>query len=158
MAKSDMTLGDPTSDVGVELYYAVTEDTGLTQVFGLQGIPVISAAKEDVTYRTLESDEEFAVKGRRPRETIEITLVSQRKQHDALKALANSDAFPWWYVKLPDSYTAAGESKPKVIKWKGSVDLTFAEISLDGMIQDTLTLGKSTIPEEIDGLPSSSSI
>lgn len=156
MAMSDPTLGTPSSDVGVELWYAETEDTGLKQIFGPQSIPVISAAKEDITYRVLESDEEFSVKGRRPRETIEIEMISQRAQHDTLKALADKDAQLWWYVKLPDSYTATGSSDPKVIKWKGSIDLTFSEIGLDDMLRDILTIGKTTKPEEINGLPSAS--
>ena len=114
---------------------------------------MISAPKENVTWRTLESDEEYATKGRRPVETIEFTVISQRKQHDALKALADADKLLWWYVKLPESYTDEDSTAPKVIKWRGSLDITFAEIALDGMIQDTLTIGKATNPVELDGLP-----
>lgn len=158
MAKSDISLGAPAVDVGTELYYSTSKGTGLKQIFGLQGVPVISAAKESITWRTLESDEEFSSKGRRPSETIEVNLVSQRKQHDELKALSDADTMLWWYLKLPSSYTAEGVSGDKVVEWQGSIDLTFGEISLDSTIQDVLTIGKSTIPEELDGLPSSATV
>ena len=138
MAQNDPSLTPPVASKFTELWYASTEDTSLKQVFGVQSIPTVISASEDITYRTLESDTEFSVPG---------------EQYDALKALESAGTIPWWYVKLPDS-SAGTSGKPTVIKWRGALSVALSEIALDDMIRSTLTIGKSTVPETIEGLPS----
>lgn len=153
MAQNDPSLTPPVASKFTELWYASTEDTSLKQVFGVQSIPTVISASEDITYRTLESDTEFSVPGVRPYETIEIETLYYKEQYDALKALESAGTIPWWYVKLPDS-SAGTSGKPTVIKWRGALSVALSEIALDDMIRSTLTIGKSTVPETIAGLPS----
>lgn len=61
MAQNDPSLTPPVASKFTELWYASTEDTSLKQVFGVQSIPTVISASEDITYRTLESDTEFSV-------------------------------------------------------------------------------------------------
>lgn len=152
MAEVNPSLTPPVSTKQTELWYAAAEDTGLKQVFGVQGIPQIISAPEDVTYRTLESGTEFAVPGVRPYETIEVETIYYPEQHTELIALEKTGVAPWWYVKLPDSSAATGE-KPQVIKWRGALSVSIAELELDGTVKAMLTIGKSSVPETIDGLP-----
>ncbi len=151
MAEFNPALTPPQSTVGTELYYATTEDTSLKQVFGTQGIPIINAPPEDITYRTLESSTEFAVPGVRPYETIEIETLYYQEQYDELENVSESGDL-WWYVKLPNGTSPTG-SNPKVIKWKGALSVSVGELSQDDMIRSTLTIGKSSVPETIEGLP-----
>lgn len=154
MATYNPALTPPAATKFTELWYATEEDTDLKQVFGVQSIPVIVSAPEDITYRTLESDTEFSVDGVRPFENINIETLYYKEQQDELKALEKSKIIPWWYVKLPDitAGTSAG-AKPDVIKWRGTLAVALSEIPLDDMIRATLTIGKTTVPEIIDGLP-----
>lgn len=154
MAQSNPTLTPPVATKFTELWYATTEDTGLKQVFGVQSIPTIISAPEDITYRTLESDTEFAVSGVRPFETIEIETLYYKEQYEELKAVEKSSSMPFWYVKLPDGTAgSASGAKADVIKWRGSLSVSLSELALDDMIRSTLTIGKSTVPETIEGLP-----
>lgn len=155
MAQSNPALTPPAATMYTELWYASTEDTGLKQVFGVQSIPTIISAPEDITYRTLESGTEFAVPGVRPYETIEIETLFYKEQYNELKAVETAGTIPWWYVKLPDaSAGSASGAKPLVIKWRGAMSVALADISMDDMVRATLTIGKSTVPEAIEGLPS----
>lgn len=152
MATSNPALTPPSASVFTELWYASTEDSGLKQVFGVQSIPTIISPPEDITCRVLESDTEFAVQGVRPYETIEIETLYYRAQFDELKLLEGGNETPWWYVKLPDK-SAGSSGKPMVIKWQGSCSVSLAEIALDDMIRATLTIGKTSVPEIMSGLP-----
>lgn len=155
MATSNPALTPPAATKFTELWYATEEDTDLKQVFGVQSIPTIISAPEDITYRTLESDTEFSVSGVRPYETIEIETLYYKEQYDELKTVENSNAIPWWYVKLPDITAGTGAgAKPTVIKWRGTLATALSELALDDMVRSTLTIGKATVPETIDGLPS----
>ena len=157
MAEVSSTLTPPVASVTTELYYAETEDTGLKQVFGVQSIPTIISAPEDITYRTLESRTEFAVQGVRAYETIEIELLYYKEQYSALAALEEAGNPIYWYVKLPDASAGSGASaKPLVVKWQGSVSVSLAEVALDDMVKCTLKIGKSSVPTTMDGLPSGS--
>ena len=157
MAEVSSTLTPPVASVTTELYYAETEDTGLKQVFGVQSIPTIISAPEDITYRTLESRTEFAVQGVRAYETIEIELLYYKEQYSALATLEEAGDPIYWYVKLPDASAGSGASaKPLVVKWQGSVSVSLAEVALDDMVKCTLKIGKSSVPTTMDGLPSGS--
>lgn len=157
MAETSTTFTPPASTAGTELYYAVTEDTALIQVFGNQSIPTVDTPPEDVTYRTLESSTEFAVPGVKPFESIEIENMYYPEQFNAIRAVAESGKEPYWYIKLPNvTAGATSGAKPLCIKWRGAVKITFSEIALDDMIKTTLKIYKSTVPEFIEGLPSTS--
>ena len=43
--------------------------------------------------------------------------------------------------------------KPQVIKWRGALSVSIAELELDGTVKAMLTIGKSSVPETIDRLP-----
>lgn len=152
-AEESPTLSPPVASVHTELWYAETEDTSLEQIFGIQSIPSADTAPEDVTYRTLESATEFAVSGVKPFESMEIELIYYKQQYTKLKALNGKELY--WYTKLPDaSAGSASGAKPLVIKWRGSCNVSMAEIALDDMIKCTLKIGKSSVPEDLEGLPS----
>jgi viroplasmin and RNaseH domain-containing protein len=145
------TYTPPSASTLTELYYAQDNNgvpaTTLTQIFGVQAIPPADTAKEDITYRTLESDTEFAVKGVKPYESIEVECIYYKEQYTALKTLADSNKELWWYVKLP-------ESQQTVYNWRGSIDVSMAEIALDDMLRCVIKIGKSTKPTVSDSLPS----
>lgn len=140
------TYTPPAATVFTELYYSETETGELTQIFGVQAIPSPITAKEDITYRTLESEIEFAVKGVRPYEPIEVECIWFTEQYDALDDLAEADEELWYFVKLPDS-------QKTVFKWRGSIDISPAEIALDDMLRTVIKLGKSTKPTRLQTLP-----
>ncbi len=48
---------------------------------------------------------------------------------------------------------ADSREKPQVIKWRGALSVSIAELELDGTVKAMLTIGKSSVPETIDGLP-----
>ena len=55
---------------------------------------------------------------------------------------------------MPDATAGSGVgAKPLVIKWKGGVKISLAQIDLDDMIKTTLKIYKSTVPQIIEGLP-----
>lgn len=141
------TYTPPSAATLTELYYA-TEAAGteMKQIFGVQSIPPVITAKEDITYRTLESATEFAVKGVRPYETIEVECMLYKEQYAEIKTLSDGDKELWWFVKLPDT-------QKMVLKWRGSVDISISEIALDDMLKTVIKIGKSTDPEVLEKLP-----
>ena len=139
------TYTPPAATVYTELYYAETETGALTQIFGVQAIPSPITAKEDITYRTLESDLEFAVKGVRPYEPIELECIWFTEQYNALDDLAEADEELWFYLKFP-------ASQKTVFKWRGSIDVAPAVIALDDMLKTMIKLGKSTKPVKLTQL------
>ncbi len=151
MAEFNPALTPPRSTARTELYYAITEDTNLKQVFGVQDIPTVDTPPEDITYRTLESSTEFAVPGVRPYETIQVPVIYYEEQFEEMRK-ANENGDLWWYVKLPDATSPTG-TNPIVIKWRGALSVSVDGIELDNMLQKMLTIGKSTVPEIIKGLP-----
>lgn len=143
----------PQTSMETELWYADdAQGTNLKQIFKVQEIPTLSSAQEPQTYGCLESDEEYATKGTRKYESIEVPILFIEEQHDALKAIAESNKEVQWFVKLPDS-TAAVDGKPLTYTWKGSLGLGNDTIALDGVLQEKMTIYKSTPVEEIKGLP-----
>lgn len=144
----------PQTSMETELWYA-TDKTGtdIKQILQVQEIPTVQTAQEPVTYGNLESTTEFSAKGRRKSESIAIPILYVEEQHDALKALETSDAEVWFFVKLPER-TAKTSEKPLVYAFCGSVSLSNDTISIDGMLQETLTIFKSSETEEMKGLPS----
>ena len=113
----------------------------------VQEIPVLQSPKEAVNYGCLESSVEFQTEGTRKAETITIPVLLVEAQHNELKALADANTKIYFVVKLPDS-TAATEGHPLCEKFSGTIDLTLGDLSIDGMIQENLTIYKDSVVEE----------
>lgn len=143
MAEYNTAFTPPVATATTELYYAKTETEKPTQVFGVQGIPALTQPADDITYRTLESTEEFGAPGVKPFSAIEVTLLLYKEQYAAMKELSGE---LYWYVKLPESYGI-------IVKWKGGFSFTLAGLDLDDMCKCTLKIYKSTKPEEVAALP-----
>lgn len=145
MAEYNPSFTPPTATQTTELYYSETESGSATQVFGVQGIPALTQASEDITYRTLESKEEFGAPGIKPFSAIEVSLLLYKEQHTALKALDGKTL--WWYVKYPEDYGL-------IMKWQGKMSYNLDSIEMDDMCKSVLKIYKSTTPEEVETVPS----
>ena len=146
MAKQPTNYTAPTNGILTELWYSTDGSAAnLKQVFGVQSIPSAYTAKDDVTYTTLESDTEFATKGRRTYESIEVSCLLYKEQFTALETLAATNTDLTWYIKLP-------EITGTVISWEGSLDIAMDEIT-DDMIMCIVKIGKSTVPVILGSLP-----
>lgn len=144
MAQYNPSFTPPVATSTTELWYATTESGAATQVFGVQGIPRITSPADDITYRTLESTQEFGAPGTQAFESIEITLLLYKEQHEALKALDRQSL--WWYVKYPETYGI-------IMKWQGQMNYILESIDLDDMCKATLKIYKDTVPEEVETMP-----
>lgn len=144
MAKYNPEYTAPSATQLSELYYATTESGAAKQIFGVQGIPRIQEPSEDITYRTLESDEEFGAPGIKPFSALEVTLLLYKEQHEQLKALDGQTL--WWYVKYPDEYGI-------IRKWQGKMAYILESLELDDMCKSVLKIYKATTPEEVSTIP-----
>lgn len=134
------------------LWYASTATGEKTQVAYVQEIPALKSAKEAITYNALDLDEEQQAKGSRKAETLTIPLLFTESQHDALKALADSDNEYYWFVKLPDA-TASTSGSPLVFSFTGACDLANDTIAIDDMLKENLTIYRSSNVTETKGFP-----
>ncbi len=148
MAKEPTSFTSPSTGILTEVYYATSETAAPIQIFGVQSVPQFLTAKDDVTYTALESDTEYATKGRRAYETMEMQTLYYPEQQAALETIAATDADVYYYVKLPTVGTATG----KIYSWKGSLDVSIDEID-DDMIYSVIKMGKSTVPAIVSSLP-----
>ncbi|MEG0408012.1 MAG: hypothetical protein RR623_03990 [Bacilli bacterium] len=144
MSEFSTTMSPPSSTAGVELFYQ--KGSTWTQVFGVQSIPKIITPRESQTYSTLESFSEFAIKGTRKFESIEIECVILPEQLFELNTDANAKDIYEFAVAFPPSFKTKGATGLTAITWSGSLDVSPGELGLDDMIKATLTLGKSTTP------------
>ncbi len=151
MAKSPTGYTAPITGVFTELWISPNRTgSDIFQIFGVQSIPTLKTAVEDVTYTVLESDEERSTKGIRPFESLEIECLFYKEQATAIEALANSGEEVKWYVKLPDVMGT-------VYTWEGSIDISNSEITNDGMLMNTIKAGKSNELETLTALPATAS-
>lgn len=137
------------------LWYATTLTGTRTQVAYVQEIPALKSAKEAITYNALDLQEEQQAKGSRKAETLTIPILFTESQHDTLKALADSDNEYYWFIKLPDE-TAVTANSPIVFHFTGACDLGMDTISIDGMLQENITLYRSSEVSETKGFPTAS--
>lgn len=144
MAQFNPSFTAPVATKRTELYYSQQETGTATQIFGVQGIPALTQTTEDITYRTLESEEEFGAPGIKAFAAIEITVLLYKEQHETLKALDGKEL--WWYVKYPDVYGIT-------YKWKGQMSYTLDSLELDDMCKATLKIYKSSTPVEVENVP-----
>ena len=142
-----MERGTPYSTMLSKLYYS-TELTGeKTQVAWVQEIPEFDPAPEGIEFSALDTDYTGQVPGRRSADAILFT----EAQHDALKALDKTKDY-YWFILLPEE-TATTPQKPICFNFQAKVRLGMAALSVDEMLQETITLYKSTEVNETKGLP-----
>ena len=138
----------PKTTMKTELWYSTSNTySGLKQIFMVQEIPVLQAPKEAVNYGCLESSVEFQTEGTRKAETITIPVLLVEAQHNELKTLADNNTKIYFCVKLPESTTATA-GHPICEKFSGTIDITFDTLSIDGMIQENLTIYKDSVVTE----------
>ena len=138
----------PKTTMRTELWYSTNSNySSMKQIFMTQEIPVLQSPKDAVNYGSLESSVEFQCEGTRKAETITVPILFVEGQHNELKALADANTKIYFAVKLPESTTATA-GHPICEKFSGTIDLTFDSMSIDGMIQENLTIYKdSTVTE-----------
>lgn len=136
----------PKTSMKTELWYS-TEGGTKTQIFMVQSIPQLQTPQEPITYGCLESSTEFQTKGTRKAESIAIPILYVAEQHTALKALAEANTKLTFYVKFPDS-TAATSEQPLTYTFSGTIDLANDEITIDGMLAETITIYRDSVVTE----------
>lgn len=138
----------PKTTMKTELWYSTSSSySSLKQIFMVQEIPVLQAPKDAINYGCLESSTEFQTEGTRKAETITIPVLLVEAQHNELKTLADAGTEVYFCVKLPESTTATA-GHPICEKFSGTIDITFDALSIDGMIQENLTIYKDSTVEE----------
>lgn len=123
-----------------------------TQIAYVQSIPALKQAKEAITYNALDLAEEQQAKGSRKAETLTIPILFTEEQHKKLKELAEKNTDSYWFIKLPDN-TASTTGKPLVFYFTADCDLGMDTIEIDGMLQENLTLYRSSEVLENQGFP-----
>lgn len=138
----------PKTSMRTELWYSTSSSyTSLTQVFMVQEIPALQSPKDAINYGCLESSTEFTTDGTRKAETITVPLLYVEGQHNTLKAIADAGTKLYFVVKLPDSTTTTA-GHPNCYQFSGTIDLTLDTMSIDGMIQENLTIYRDSLVEE----------
>ena len=149
-----MDNGTPYSTMLSKLYYATELEGEKTQVAWVQEIPEFAPAPEGIEFSALDTDYTGQVPGRRSADAIAIPILFTEAQHDKLKALDKSTDY-YWFILLPEE-TATTQGKPVCFNFQAKVRLGMAALSVDEMLQETITLYKSTEVSETKGLPEAS--
>lgn len=134
------------------LWNAPTLNGERTQVAYVQSIPALKQAKEAITYNALDLNEEQQAKGSRKAETLTIPILFTENQHDKLKELADANNDSYWFIKLPDA-TASEAGKPLTFYFTADCDLGMDAIEIGGMLQENITLYRSSEVLESKGFP-----
>ena len=138
----------PKTTMRTELWYSTSSSfSSMKQIFMVQEIPVLQSPKDAINYGCLEASTEFTTEGTRKAETITVPILLVEAQHNELKALADANTELYFAVKLPDSTTAT-TGHPICETFSGTIDLVFDTLSIDGMIQENLTIYKDSIVTE----------
>lgn len=138
-----------------KLYYsesATPSKSDLTHVMYTEEIPELEEAPEAITYQTVDMGEEYSEQGVKKVTQPAVSILYTKSQHSSLKALADSKAEKYWFVKYPDTTCASGE-KPLVKRFKATCALTGQAITVGDMIKDTLTLYRNSAIDEFEGFP-----
>lgn len=144
--------GTPKTSMLTTLWCAETLTGERTQVAFVQSIPPLKTVKESINYNALDFKSERQAKGTSKAENIEIPILYTEQQHDSLKVKADSDKDFYWFIQLPEE-TAVEEGKPLTWYFQASCDLANENIEIDGMLQEKITLYRSTEVEESKGFP-----
>ena len=138
----------PKTTMRTELWYSSNSNySSMKQIFMVQEIPVLQSPKDAINYGCLEASTEFTTEGTRKAETITIPILLVEAQHNELKALADANTELYFAVKLPESTTSTA-GHPICEKFSGTIDLVFDTLSIDGMIQENLTIYKDSLVTE----------
>ena len=148
-----MERGTPYSTMLSKLYYAETLEGEKKQVAWVQSIPEFDPAPEGIEFSALDTDYTGQTPGRGSADVIAIPILFTEPQHDTLKALDKTEDY-YWFILLPEE-TATTPGKPVCFNFQAKVRLGMAEMAIDDMLQETLTLYKSTEVSETKGLPES---
>lgn len=146
-----MAGNTPYSTMLSKLYYAETLEGEKKQVAFVQEIPDFDPAPEGIAYSALDTDYEGQVPGRRSADAIAVPVLFTEEQHDELKALDKTKDY-YWFILLPEE-TASTTGKPVCFYFQAKVRLGMNALAIDEMLQETLTLYKSTEVSESKGLP-----
>lgn len=146
-----MEPGTPNSTMLSKLYYSETKEGEKKQVAWVQEIPEFDPAPEGIEFSALDTDYTGQVPGRRSADAIAIPVLFTEQQHDTLKALDKTKDY-YWFILLPEE-TATAQSKPLCFYFQAKMRLGMNALAVDEMLQETLTLYKSTAVEENKGLP-----
>lgn len=146
-----MAGNTPYSTMLSKLYYAETLEGEKIQVAFVQEIPDFDPAPEGIAYSALDTDYEGQVPGRRSADAIAVPVLFTEEQHDELKALDKTKDY-YWFILLPEE-TASTIGKPVCFYFQAKVRLGMNALAIDEMLQETLTLYKSTEVSESKGLP-----
>lgn len=141
----------PYSTMLSKLFYSETKTGEKSQVAYVQEIPEFDPAPEGIEWSALDTDYTGQVPGRRSADAIAIPVLFTEEQHDELKALDKTKDY-YWFILLPEE-TASQTGKPLCFSFQAKVRLGMAALSVDEMLQEILTLYKSTEVEESKGLP-----
>ena len=148
-----MEVGTPYSTILSKLYYSETLEGEKKQVSWVQEIPDFDTAPEGIEFSALDTDYTGQVPGRRSADAIPIPVLFTKEQHDVLKTLDKTKDY-YWFILLPPETNPSGE--PPCLYFQAKVRLGMNALSLDEMLQETLTLYKSTEVQESEGLPTAS--
>ena len=146
-----MAGNTPYSTILSKLYYSTSMDGEKTQVAYVQEIPDFDPAPEGIEWSALDTDYTGQVPGRRSADTIAIPILFTEEQHDTLKALDKATDY-YWFIVLPEE-TASTTGKPLCFYFQAKMRLGMNALAVDEMLQETLTLYKSTDVQEVKGLP-----
>ena len=146
-----MAGNTPYSTMLSKLYYAETLEGEKKQVAFVQEIPDFDPAPEGIAYSALDTDYEGQVPGRRSADAIAVPVLFTEEQHDELKALDKTKDY-YWFILLPEE-TASTTGKPVCFYFQAKVRLGMNALAIDEMLQETLTLYKSSEVSESKGLP-----
>lgn len=142
----------PKTSMKTKLSYAQTLTAEKIDVGYVQEIPALRSAAEPITYSALDLTEEQSAKGIAKAETLTIPVLFTEQQHDEIKALADAETEVYWFIQLPPE-TAETEGRPLTWHFKATVDIVNDTISIDGMLQENITLYRSSKVEETKGYP-----
>ena len=148
-----MDNGTPYSTMLSKLYYSETLEGEKTQIAFVQSIPEFDPAPEGIEWSALDTDYTGQTPGRRSADAIAIPILFTEPQHDKLKALDKTKDY-YWFILLPEE-TATTPGKPICFNFQAKVRTGMAEMAIDDMLQETITLYKSTEVSETKGLPTS---
>ena len=146
-----MASDTPNSSILSRLYYSTSLSGTKTQVSWVQEIPEFDPAPEGIECSAVYTDWVGQVPGRSSADALAIPILFTKDQHDILKALDKSTDY-YWFILLPEETNPDGD--PSCFYFQGKARLGMNAIAIDEMLQETLTIYKSTTVTEVDGLPS----
>jgi hypothetical protein len=156
--KGEKKMATPKTSILTKLYYATTLDAvSKSQVLYVQEIPALEEAAEAITYNALEFESERQEQGTKTASQITIPVLYQESQHDALKTLSDAKTELYWFIRYPDA-TATVSGDPLVKYFTGTCNLVGDAITIGEMLQETLTIYRSSDVEESKDFPTGSSI